>query len=98
MKKQMITVLVLSWIGFIAHAEVITLPVGQQTAANADIERPERGQTKAQVEAAYGAPRAMVDPVGDPPITSWEYADFTVFFEYDLVLHSVLKHQPKNPL
>jgi len=29
--------------------------------------------------------------VGDPPISRWEYADFTVYFEYDRVVHAVLK-------
>jgi hypothetical protein len=28
--------------------------------------------------------------VGDPPISRWVYDHFTVYFEYDKVLHSVV--------
>ena len=49
----------------------------------------------ARVERKFGAPLSKKGAVGDPPIASWEYEDFTVFFEYDRVLHSVEK--PGNP-
>ena len=29
--------------------------------------------------------------VGEPPISRWVYADFVVFFEYDRVIHAVIK-------
>jgi hypothetical protein len=45
----------------------------------------------ARVETKFGAPMSRRSAVGDPPISSWEYADFTVFFEYDRVLHAVNK-------
>ena len=53
--------------------------------------RPTRGMTQTSVEAKYGAPASIKAPVGDPPITRWEYADFVVFFEYDKVIHAVRK-------
>ena len=53
--------------------------------------RPTRGMTQASVEAKYGSPSTVRAPVGDPPITRWEYADFVVFFEYDKVIHAVRK-------
>jgi hypothetical protein len=53
--------------------------------------RPARGATKTRVETSFGAPVSKQAAVGDPPISSWEYADFTVYFEYDRVLHSVEK-------
>lgn len=53
---------------------------------------PQNGLTKAQVEERYGMPSEKRAPVGDPPITRWVYDDFNVFFEYDLVINSVL-HQ-----
>ncbi len=52
---------------------------------------PARGTTQAVVEAKFGAPASVKAPVGDPPITRWEYANFVVFFEYDKVIHSVRK-------
>ena len=53
--------------------------------------RPTRGMTQASVESKYGAPAAVKAPVGDPPITRWEYSDFIVYFEYDKVIHAVRK-------
>ena len=57
--------------------------------ARQDQGRPTRGMTQASVESTFGAPRNRRSPVGDPPITRWEYADFVVFFEYDRVIHAV---------
>lgn len=53
---------------------------------------PQNGLTKAQVEARFGEPDERRAPVGDPPITRWIYEDFNVYFEYDLVIESVLHH------
>lgn len=50
---------------------------------------PRHGIKKAEVERRYGEPVSRNAPVGDPPISSWVYPDFTVYFEYDTVLHSV---------
>ena len=55
--------------------------------------KPTRGMTQARVEANFGAPEARQSPVGDPPITRWEYNDFVVFFEYDMVIHSVTRRR-----
>ncbi|NIM70594.1 MAG: hypothetical protein GTN86_08235 [Xanthomonadales bacterium] len=51
---------------------------------------PRNGQSKANIEAQYGAPKKRHEAVGDPPISRWEYEDYSVYFEYDLVLFSVL--------
>ncbi|HLF32451.1 MAG TPA: hypothetical protein VI566_15670 [Xanthomonadales bacterium] len=51
---------------------------------------PVNGQTMAKVEAAFGAPQSKNNPVGDPPITSWKYERWSVYFEYDRVLFTVL--------
>jgi len=53
--------------------------------------KPTRGMTQQAVEASYGAPQDVRAPIGDPPITRWEYANFVVFFEYDKVIHAVSK-------
>ncbi len=53
--------------------------------------RPARGMTQANVEARYGAPQQIDGAVGDPPISKWHYAGFVVYFEYDRVIHAVLK-------
>ena len=77
-----------------AHAEVIKLPIGKQAAEKQQMSRPLNGMTRAQVNAHFGEPLNATAAVGDPPISSWEYADFFVYFEYDLVIHTVLKHVP----
>jgi hypothetical protein len=53
--------------------------------------RPTRGSTQASVEARYGAPQKADESVGDPPISKWHYEKFVVYFEYDRVIHAVLK-------
>ena len=53
--------------------------------------RPTRGTTQASVEARYGAPQKADEAVGDPPISKWHYEKFVVYFEYDRVIHAVLK-------
>ena len=58
--------------------------------------RPTRGMTAASVESKFGTPQAKVAPVGDPPIARWEYQDFVVFFEYDRVIHAVVKRTPQS--
>jgi hypothetical protein len=52
--------------------------------------------TADSVESTFGAPEAKVAPVGDPPITRWEYKDFVVFFEYDRVIHTVIRRQASS--
>ena len=53
--------------------------------------RPSRGMTQASVESTYGSPTSVEAAVGEPPISRWVYADFVVFFEYDRVIHAVIK-------
>jgi hypothetical protein len=76
----------------VAHAEVLDMGTGTPGVESPD--RPARGSTMAQVEAKFGAPAAVRGPVGQPPITRWEYAGFVVFFERDKVLHSVTARPP----
>jgi len=51
---------------------------------------PARGVTKERVRADLGEPANRIPPVGDPPISSWVYDEFIVYFEHDRVLHSVI--------
>lgn len=54
---------------------------------------PGRGMTKDQVEERFGTPEEKISPIGEPPISRWIYGNFTVYFEYDHVVHAVLhKH------
>ena len=53
--------------------------------------KPTRGMRQENVQANFGAPQSTTAAVGDPPISRWEYAGFVVFFEHNLVIHSVTK-------
>ncbi len=54
------------------------------------MELPKNGQDKAAVEAKFGTPAEKLPAVGDPPISSWKYDTYSVYFEHDLVLFAVL--------
>jgi hypothetical protein len=73
-----------------ASAELIVVD-GAVQVRPANIETPRRGMRMADVEARFGAPASRAPAVGEPPISRWEYAGFTVYFERDIVLHSVVR-------
>jgi hypothetical protein len=54
---------------------------------------PHRGITMKQVEKGFGAPIKRYPAVGKPPITRWDYPAFSVYFEYNRVVHSVAHAQ-----
>ena len=74
--------------GAMANAETVSM---DGVTAGSNDGRPSRGMTQASVESKYGSPVSVDAPVGEPPISRWEYADFVVFFEYDKVIHAVVK-------
>ena len=83
----------------LALATALLLPAGNAVADKLVIEnvaagaaageRPARGSSMARVEARFGAPATRSGPVGQPPISRWDYPDFVVFFEHDHVVHAV---------
>ncbi len=56
-----------------------------------DLNIPVRGMHMEQVEITYGKPMGINPPVGEPPITRWDYPGFAVYFEYSYVIQSVPK-------
>jgi hypothetical protein len=67
-----------------------TLVVGDQVQLRpVSIELPRRGSLMSAVEMQFGAPKARHDAVGKPPITRWDYDGFSVYFEYQHVVHAV---------
>lgn len=81
----------------LAIADDLVIPVGAQGADKASLERPARWMTTAAVEEKFGAPLSKGNPVGTPPITSWEYPEYRVYFEGDRVLHTVLNPMSTEP-
>lgn len=75
------------------QAEVISIADPRYDVPNSDsgVVRPTQGMNMSQVEQKFGAPESKVAAVGEPPISRWIYPGFSVFFEYDKVIHSVIK-------
>jgi hypothetical protein len=68
-----------------------TIAVDDQVAVRtSDINCPGRGMTMKSVEAKFGAPQERHPAVGAPPISRWDYPTFSVFFEHEYVIHSVV--------
>lgn len=70
-----------------AHADEVKVPISEQ---GANVETPRKGISKAQVRKRFGEPSDRRGPVGQPPISQWVYGNFTVYFEYDHVVHAVV--------
>jgi hypothetical protein len=70
-----------------ALAETLSTDTGNPAAAG---DRPNRGSSMATVESRYGAPSNRHAAIGSPPISRWDYPRFSVYFEHDRVLHTVL--------
>jgi hypothetical protein len=79
-------------------AEVINIPVGQQAPEKQNLPRPFRGMSADSVLDQFGLPESKSGPVGDPPISIWRYPGYSVYFESETVIHSVLTHTPQVPL
>ncbi len=72
------------------QAETIATPEKAKTDVESySIDLPGRGMTMTEVEKHFGPPGKKMDEVGTPPITRWIYEDFTVYFEYQYVIHAV---------
>jgi hypothetical protein len=80
-----------------AAAETIVVN-DQVQVRQSSIECPKRGVTMGEVEKQFGAPVTRHPAVGGasphrPPITRWDYNGFSVFFERDRVIDSVVTGQ-----
>ncbi len=75
-------------------ADVLLIDAINQDPINSEegLPRPARGMSMNQVKARYGAPTTEYAQVGEPPITRWDYDQYSVFFEYQYVLTSVVHH------
>jgi hypothetical protein len=88
------TTLALLWLALgsaAGRADVLLLD-GLDVAAQSAALRPKAGMSMTAVESTYGAPTQRHSAVGEPPITRWDYADFSVYFEHAVVVHAVARH------
>jgi hypothetical protein len=73
----------------VARADLIVSD-DQVSVIPSDLARPSPGMTMQKVEEKFGAPTERHEAVGTPPITRWDYQNFSVFFEKDRVIHAVV--------
>ena len=76
-----------------ALAQTLEIPLGQQGDAVAGL--PQLGESKRSVLERFGLADEEHPAVGQPPITRWDYREFSVYFEYDHVVNSVRHHRPQ---
>lgn len=87
----------LSLISVSAVSDVLLINVIENEPVNsaAGLLRPTHGMTMDQVEAKFGAPVMKYATVGQPPITRWNYEQFSVYYEFNIVLHTVVNKPAK---
>lgn len=73
-------------------ADVLKVPGGSAAVLVLN-NTPGRGLTQAQVREQYGDPVSTRTAIGDPPISSWDYPEYTIYFEHHLVLHAVVHNE-----
>lgn len=79
--------------GSIANADTLIIKDTQQFYSS---NKPKKGISKAQVRKQFGEPVQTYAAVGIPPITRWKYDNFTVYFEYNHVVHAVNNNRSRN--
>lgn len=90
MKIMLPLLLALTVITNLSHADELAIPVGQQGSSHAAIAKPKTGMKAEVVEQKFGAPLEKSAAVGQPPVSHWKYANYTVYFESDRVITTVL--------
>lgn len=68
-----------------------TVLLVEKVQRDAPIATPSHGRTMEQVETGFGTPSQKIPAVGEPPISRWVYPDFTVYFEDQFVIHTVIR-------
>ena len=61
----------------------------QKHSSMASFNLPESGLSKDHVLREYGMPLSKTAGIGAPPISRWHYATYTVYFEFNYVIHTV---------
>ena len=91
---RLVLIMLLSFsllMGIKLHADELSIPNAHASSGSF----PKTGQTKDVVANRHGSPNSQGGPVGEPPISFWDYPLFTVYFEYDRVIHTVSKEQSR---
>lgn len=91
-KSSLIASSIILTMALSAQADVLSIaePTYRTPNSAQGVLRPTQGMSMAQVEAKFGSAAEKRAAIGEPPITRWRYPQFDVFFEYNLVIHSVV--------
>ncbi len=79
----------------VAVADVLLIDTIAQEPVNSNegVPRPAKGMSMSSVKERYGEPMNELPWIGDPPISRWVYDQYTVYFEHDRVIHSVMNRK-----
>ncbi len=77
-----------------SQAQTLEIPLGEQGDPQLT-QLPQTGESRRSVLERFGLADQEHAPVGQPPITRWDYREFSVYFEYDHVVNSVRHHRPQ---
>jgi hypothetical protein len=90
MSRMLLLLILLLPLG--AYAETLQIPIGEQGAG--ELRLPQLGESQRLVLERFGLADEEHPSVGNPPITRWDYREFSVYFEQTHVINSVRHHQP----
>lgn len=95
MKKPLAALLGLLLLTPTVSAEVLLIDAIAEEPPNdaSGLLRPKRGSHMQSVEARFGKPLSTHGPVGEPSISRWDYPAYSVYFENDTVLDTVIHRQ-----
>ena len=79
-----------------AKADVLLIDAIIESPATSSqgVPHPVTGQSMDQVRQHHGQPAKELPWIGDPPISRWVYSDFTVYFEHQHVITTVVHRKP----
>lgn len=66
------------------------MPSSMSAPISSNIPVPVNNMSMKVVQTEFGSPDNVGFPVGDPPIARWYYPRYTVYFEFDRVIISVI--------
>lgn len=97
LKRHLLVTGLTLWIAMPLQADVLSIAEPTYNTPNSEsgVLRPTRGMSMQQVEQKFGQAEQKYAPKGTPSITRWHYSTFDVYFENQLVIHSVVHREPK---
>ena len=90
--RGLLLVSVLAGAAVPAHSDILLMEgISNEPPNNAEgLPRPARGMSMERVVRLYGEPTERVPAVGVPPISRWVYDGYTVYFEDQYTITSVI--------